>query len=135
MPESTGDLLMSCARSMRGRLVETMGEHGIAPGQARMLRLVCDLGPSRPSALAEHVRIAPRSVTEVVDGLEERGLVVREPDPADRRATIVAPTDAGLALAALLDEARRTASAAFLDRLTTDDCVELDRILRLLVEG
>ena len=35
----------------------------------------------RPSVLAERLRIAPRSATEVVDALEARGLVERGPDP------------------------------------------------------
>ena len=51
----------------------------------------------RPGALAEHLRIAPRSATEVVDDLQERGLVERAPDPADRRATLVRLTEAGAA--------------------------------------
>jgi DNA-binding MarR family transcriptional regulator len=41
----------------------------------------------RLSELSEHLHIAPRSATEVVDALESRGLVRRRPDPDDRRAT------------------------------------------------
>ena len=65
----------------------------------------------RPSALAEHLHIAARSATEVVDALEARGLVAREPDPDDRRATLVRPTPAADA-----------------------ELAEVDRVLRILVD-
>ena len=44
----------------------------------------------------------PPNVTFVVDRLEERGLVVRTPDPADRRAKQIAPTADGERLRAEL---------------------------------
>ena len=50
----------------------------------------------RLSKLSEHLHIAPRSATEVVDALESRGLVRRSPDPDDRRATLVELTEHGL---------------------------------------
>lgn len=131
--ESTSDLLMMAARSMRRSFGEVMAEYDVTPSQARALRVVAEAGSVRLSALAERLRIAPRSATEVVDALQERSLVVREPDPADRRATSVVPTQAGAALRAKLDEARRTATEQRLAVLSAADRAELDRILRLVV--
>lgn len=131
--ESTSDLLMMAARSMRRSFGEVMAEYDVTPSQARALRTVAELGPVRLSTLAERLRIAPRSATEVVDALEARSLVVRQPDPADRRATSVVPTAAGTALRAKLDEARRTATEERLSVLSDADRAELDRILRLVV--
>ena len=131
--ESTSDLLMMAARSMRRSFGEVMAEYDVTPSQARALRAVAELGPVRLSALAERLRIAPRSATEVVDALEERSLVARQPDPADRRATSVVPTPTGAALRAKLDEARRTATEERLSVLSDADRAELDRILRLVV--
>lgn len=131
--ESTSDLLMMAARSMRRSFGEVMAEYDVTPSQARALGAVAELGPVRLSTLAERLRIAPRSATEVVDALEERSLVARQPDPADRRATSVVPTPAGAALRAKLDEARRTATEERLSVLSDADRAELDRILRLVV--
>lgn len=131
--ESTSDLLMMAARSMRRSFGEVMAEYDVTPSQARALRVVAELGSVRLSTLAERLRIAPRSATEVVDALQERSLVAREPDPADRRATCVVPTPAGAALRAKLDEARRTATEQRLSVLSDVDRAELDRILRLVV--
>ena len=44
--------------------------------------------------------MAPPSITRVVDKLVERGLVVRVPDPVDRRVTRVSTTPEGEALLA-----------------------------------
>ena len=131
--ESTSDLLMMAARSMRRSFGEVMAEYEVTPSQARALRVVAELEPVRLSVLAERLRIAARSATEVVDALEARSLVARQPDPADRRATSVVQTEAGARLRAVLDEARRTATEQRLSVLSEADRAELDRILRLVV--
>ncbi|GAW51487.1 MULTISPECIES: MarR family winged helix-turn-helix transcriptional regulator [unclassified Nocardioides] len=131
--DSTSDLLMTAARSMRRSFGEAMAAWDITPSQARALRIVGELGAVRLSVLADRLRIAPRSVTEVVDALEARSLVARQPDPADRRATSVVPTAEGVRLGTALEEARRTATEQRLAVLSDADRAELDRILRLLV--
>ncbi|KRF17342.1 MarR family transcriptional regulator [Nocardioides sp. Soil797] len=134
MAENTGDLLQAVARSMRRRYGAAMAAWDIAPGQARALRVVRELDGPRLSVIAERLRMAPRSATEVVDALESRGLVARTPDPADRRATCVSVTDEGLQLCARLDEARSVAATEFLAGLSSRDRKELDRLLHLLVD-
>ena len=88
----------------------------------------------RPSVLAERLHIAARSATEVVDALEERGLVERGPDPDDRRATLV-----GRPTRPAPSWPRSTASAASSPsgswRCSAErDRTTLDRILRILVD-
>jgi DNA-binding MarR family transcriptional regulator len=134
MTENTGDLLMSAARSLRRSFITALAEWEITPAQARALRIVCDLGSARLSVLAERLHIAPRSATEVVDALEGHGLVTRQADPGDRRATCVLPTDEGLRLCTLIDETRRQATQKFLSVLSAEDRAELTRILVLLGE-
>ncbi|WP_235547418.1 MULTISPECIES: MarR family winged helix-turn-helix transcriptional regulator [unclassified Nocardioides] len=132
--ESTSDLLMMAARSLRRSFGESMAAYDVTPSQARALRVVAEHGSVRLSVLAEALRIAPRSATEVVDALEERSLVARESDPADRRATCVVPTEAGARLGEVLDEARRSATEQRLSVLSQEDRAELARILRLVVD-
>src|SRR5690606_4499371 len=47
--------------------------------------------------LAAYERVRPPSMTRTVSGLEELGLVVREPHSVDRRLAVVRITEAGLA--------------------------------------
>lgn len=54
-------------------------------------------GPMRPSALAHLVRLDLSTVSRHISGLEAAGLLVRAPDPGDRRACLVGTTPAGTA--------------------------------------
>lgn len=131
--ESTGELLVAVGRRLRRGFVTALESYDVTPGQSRALHVVVEHGASRPSEIADRLRIAPRSATEVIDALETRGLVTREPDPGDRRATRVLPTAEGRRLSALLAEARQAESERLLGGLEPSDRAELDRILRLLL--
>ena len=134
MSENTGDLLFGTARRLRREFAAALLDADVTPAQARALRSVMEAGAMRPSALAERLHIAARSATEVVDALEARGLVERTPDPDDRRATLVRPTDAARGELAEVDRVRRRQSERFLAVLNERDRKSLDRILRILVD-
>ena len=82
--------------------------------------------------LAERLRIAPRSATEVVDQLEAKGLVRREADPTDRRATLIVATAAGLSLFSDVSAERREQSQEYFSKLDAGEQAELARILAKL---
>jgi DNA-binding MarR family transcriptional regulator len=86
----------------------------------------------RLSDLAEHLRIAARSTTEVVDGLEAKGLLERRPDQHDRRATLVALTEPGTTLWEAIRSSRGTEAEQVFDRLSLPDRAHLARILNEL---
>jgi len=73
-------------------------------------------GPMSAGELAALERVQPPSMTKVLANLEERGLVRREVDPADRRCAILAITAAG---EELLDSERRSRDAWLARRLAT----------------
>jgi DNA-binding MarR family transcriptional regulator len=54
--------------------------------------------PLSPTAIAQRLIVTTASVTSLLDTLERRGLVVRQPDPRDRRGLLVALTQDGRAL-------------------------------------
>ncbi|MHA7176540.1 MarR family winged helix-turn-helix transcriptional regulator [Arthrobacter sp. Sr24] len=89
-------------------------------------------GDVRLKDLAERLRIAPRSATEVVDQLEAKALVRRKADPSDRRATLIVPTDAGRKLFAEVQAERRDKSKEYFGRLNAADQRDLARILAQL---
>ena len=129
-----GDLLMRAARTLRRRFGAVLAPWELSPHQARALRVVCAADGVRLSELADALRIAPRSATEVADGLQERGLVQREADPADRRAVVLRPTDAGRQVQREVDDARAADAQELFGRLSATDRTELARILRTLTE-
>ncbi|MEU6077617.1 MarR family transcriptional regulator [Micromonospora sp. NPDC047074] len=130
--DGLAEAFWAVTRRLRHRTREALAPWDVTPGQSRALGVLIRHGALRLSALAEHLRIAPRSATEVVDDLEARGLVRRRPDPADRRATLVTPTDGGVRAGAAIHAARRTATADLFGRLAPADREQLARILRTL---
>ena len=129
----TGDLVMALARRVRRAHLDALADWQVTPSQSRALKVLARADGLRPSVLAEELRIAPRSATEVADALEERGWVRRSPDPTDRRATTLTLTDAGRDLLARVDDVRRAASERTLDVLTPAQRRTLHEILTVVV--
>jgi DNA-binding MarR family transcriptional regulator len=67
---------------------------GISRTEAGVLRAV-SAQPQRITDLAAHAGVTQPGVTLLVNRLQERGWVTREPDAADRRAVLVALTPVG----------------------------------------
>jgi DNA-binding MarR family transcriptional regulator len=132
--ENLSELFWGVARRLRRLSRETLGPLNVSPSQGRALGELMRHGAMRPGALAEHLHIAPRSATEVVDDLQERGLVERAPDPADRRATLVRLTGVGAAAGTEIKAARQAEAERFFASLSAKDRADLSRILRKLGE-
>jgi DNA-binding MarR family transcriptional regulator len=128
------ELLVRVARAQRGRWREVLAPWELSPSHARALRVLVEREGIRVSELAEALHIAPRSATEVADNLEERGLVERTPDPRDRRAVLLHPTEAGRKLREEVETARTAATRAMFERLAAADRRELARLLQQLVD-
>ncbi|GAB3611144.1 MULTISPECIES: MarR family winged helix-turn-helix transcriptional regulator [Humibacter] len=90
------------------RRIRAVGE-GLTQAQLSALSSIVRKGPLRPGDLARIESVAAPSATRVVAELESRGLIAREPDPADGRSSLVSATDAGQAavLAARAERAKR----------------------------
>jgi DNA-binding MarR family transcriptional regulator len=127
--ETLAEAFWAVARQLRHLTHDIVTPLGITPGQARALGVLRRHGGMRLSDLADHLRIAPRSTTEVIDALQERGLVERSPDPADRRATLVAVTSEGDRVGAAVRAARSAEAEGFFGRLSEADRDTLARIL------
>jgi DNA-binding MarR family transcriptional regulator len=130
--ESLAEEFRRVARQLRHQTQRTLAPWNVTPSQARALGVLTRHGPMRLGALSEHLRIVPRSATEVVDALAEARLVERRPDPADRRAILVALTNRGEKVAAKIRAARAAEAEGFFARLDEADRTSLGRILRAL---
>ena len=130
--ESLSEAFWSVARRLRETSHEALAPWDITPSALRALRVLGRHGAMRLSELSEQLRIAPRSVTEVVDTLESRGLAARRPDPADRRATLAELTERGASVLDAIRAARGTEAERLFGRLSATDRAHLARILRKL---
>lgn len=128
------ELLMRAGRTQRRRWRDVLAPWDLSPSHARALRVISEGDATRVSDLAAALRIAPRSATEVVDGLQERGLVERAPHPRDRRAVLLRPTEEGRRIRAEVEAARAADSRELFGRLGAEDRAALARILAALVD-
>ena len=109
---------------------------GVTPAQGRMLRTVAHSPqPPRMADLAARLGVVPRQVTSLVDALEERGLVRRAPDTANRRVIRIELTERGSLALTALRRARRSAAEELLAPLTPGQRDELSQLLALLDEA
>jgi DNA-binding MarR family transcriptional regulator len=132
-PDDTlSDAFWAVARQLRGVSRKALAPWDVTPSQFRAIGNLVRHGPMRLTDLAEKLRIAPRSTTEVVDALQARGLVRRDPDPHDRRATLVRLTERGAEIATAIRATRDAGAEVFFSRLPEPDRAELTRILRTL---
>ena len=132
--------LAETLRSLQWRLRRTAGAEvedlGLTPAQARALRTVARF-PAPPSmgALAERLHVSPRSVTDLVDPLEQAGLLRREQDPTNRRSVLLHVTAEGeRAHAELRRRAQESAARAF-GVLTQNERAALLGLLRRVVDA
>lgn len=130
------DLILQAARALRRGWSEAIAPWDLSPHQSRALRVVCASEPApRLADLAQALRIAPRSATEVVDALEAKGLARRSPSPQDRRAVVVEPTPDGVQVRAAIDRARADQAAEFLAPLTEAERQTLADLLHKVLPG
>ena len=105
---------------------------GLSEARARLLVAVGEREPARMGRLANDLGVSARSVTGMVDALESEGLITREPDPDDRRATLLRLTADSQVRMSRLHEAQNQLAEELLAPLGSDDRAELYRMLRLL---
>lgn len=72
-----------------------MRMHGASFARTKLLLFVNQAEWVRGIDVVDAFGLAPRTVTEAIDGLERDGLVRRDPDPMDRRTKRISITDAG----------------------------------------
>jgi DNA-binding MarR family transcriptional regulator len=103
---------------------------GLPFSRIRVLRRLAR-APMTVKELAEAATLDAPAATVAVNDLEERGLVLRQTNPANRRCKVVSLTDAGQALAAAV-EAVQDPAPAVLTRLDEADLLVLQTVLRKL---
>ena len=132
-PVQLADLLHRLTKRLRRAQAERLAPFGLTPAQEPALRMITrSEEPPRMTELADHLGIVPRSVTTVVDALEEAGLVRRETDPRNRRAIRLHLTDRGVAVRDEMRDARRRAAEDLFAPLSAEERKQFGDLLSRL---
>src|SRR6195952_6162789 len=67
----------------------------LSPSESAVMGRIGRAGPTTPGQLAKSEHVQPPSMTRIIERLEARGFLRRDPDPGDRRQVLVSRTQAG----------------------------------------
>jgi DNA-binding MarR family transcriptional regulator len=109
---------------------------GLSWAKLAALKVLSEAGESLPlGQLAERLSCVKSNITQLVDRLEADGLVVRKPDPKDRRTKLAVLTPAGRKAVKEGTRAQQAAEREVLSRLTRDEAHQLSGLLHKMGTG
>ena len=109
-----------------------VAEVGLTPPQVAVLRVVGQNPGLSQRDLADRLGNAPSRVVQLVDELEERGIITRTRSTTDRRNYELTISETAPPEVARVREIVRDHDAALVASLTHDEIAELQRLLQKL---
>ncbi|MFD6418370.1 MarR family winged helix-turn-helix transcriptional regulator [Streptomyces sp. NPDC060194] len=97
-----------------------------------LLARLDDAGPQRATDLAAYIGVGKATMSRQLRALLDLGLVAREPDPADGRASLLRLTEAGRTRFGAVRTARRARYVHRMAGWPASDVAELARLLHRL---
>ncbi|GLF94623.1 MarR family winged helix-turn-helix transcriptional regulator [Streptomyces yaizuensis] len=116
------------ARASSGEMARQLHPDLEASAYGLLVRLE-ETGSLRATDLAGYFGVGKATMSRQLRALETLGLVVREPDPADGRASLIRLTEEGLRRFRRVRDARR---ARYVAKLADWDRAEISELARLL---
>lgn len=148
MKHSSRDERIAAVRALENELAALMASYrrvlaknaqrlspGMLPGTYKLFTTIAHLQPVTASALAEHFVADKGHISRTVRDLEALGLVVRTPDPADRRSSLLSATPDGMRRLAQARAPKENALVDALDEWAIEDIRGLTRLLHALTTG
>ncbi len=119
--------------AFKRRAMESLSEGDLTLPQLTALSRLDRFGPSTTAELARREQITPQGMGATIASLEERDLVMRQPDPADGRRSILSLTHAGRAAvgsgrSSIVDQVAVVLTESF----TSEEIATLDAAARLI---
>jgi MarR family transcriptional regulator, organic hydroperoxide resistance regulator len=89
--------IVALVRSLRRGLLQAaraeLSRSGLTGAQLNVVSLLGSRGPMTLSALSHELAIGHSTVSGIVDRLQARGIAQRQPNPSDRRYTLISLTE------------------------------------------
>ncbi|MFJ3788649.1 MarR family winged helix-turn-helix transcriptional regulator [Kitasatospora sp. NPDC090091] len=116
-------------RMFAGQLLRRIGLH---PGQELVMMHLWELGPQRQTDLVRLLDSDAATMTRTVQRLEQAGFVRRRPCPTDKRASLIEPTAASLALRREVEQSWSRLEHLVTAGMSADECTAALETLELL---
>ncbi|MFF9002074.1 MarR family winged helix-turn-helix transcriptional regulator [Streptomyces achromogenes] len=132
-PEQVGLSFLTLAHRLREQVDQHMlATAGLSLSRTKVLQILAGRGALHQAELAALLGQAPRSVTQIVEGLERLDMVARTGDPEDRRRKAVSLTDTGRTALDAAEQAGSNALRQCFGSLEPDQLRTLDTLFTCL---
>ncbi len=122
--------LIRAAETVAAEVHRQLPESGLTTSQFGVLEALLHLGPLCQKTIAAKILKSTGNITQVIDNLEKRNLVIRKQNPEDRRYYTIHLTDEGKnCIAALFPEQAKKITAA-MSCLTKEEQQQLGNLCR-----
>ena len=127
-----GYLLKHAQQRLAEFTAPALAPYGITGRELAVLMSIDDLTPLSQQDVADRLGVDRTTMVTLIDGLEDKDLVVRRPDAEDRRRNVVVLTGAGQATMAEAAEAAEAAEQRFLGQLSAAEVASLRAALQVI---
>lgn len=131
-PTGIALLISQLGGRVSAEFARRVSEVGLTPPQVAVLRVVGQNPGLSQRDLADRLGNAPSRVVQLVDELEERGIITRTRSTTDRRNYELTISETAPPEVARVREIVRDHDAALVASLTRDEIAELRRLLEKL---
>lgn len=121
LPESFHVSVVSCLLRAKQNIAYAAAQFDLTGAQAFALLLIDTTKPRSMKSYSDAHYCDAANMTGLIDGLEEKGLVTRRQDPADRRIKVIYLEPAGVKIRKQLLDAVADVNAELLASLTADE--------------
>lgn len=101
---------------------EALAEHGLTGPQAELTAIICIHNGIEQRVLQEQIGVTSPTLTGIIDGLVERGLVERRVSPDDARVKQIFLTARGQTLGEAMPLVQRQVAGRLLDGFSAAEC-------------
>jgi DNA-binding MarR family transcriptional regulator len=108
---------------------------GMLPGAYKVFTTIVRRESVTLSSLADSLMADKGQISRTVRELEELGLIMRTPDPADGRSSLLSPTPEGLERLAAARAPQESVLLNTLEEWSVDEIRDLTRLLHALTAG
>jgi DNA-binding MarR family transcriptional regulator len=122
-------------KGARAGIQAALAGHGLGTADHGVLTALDDLGPLSQQEIADRLDADKSHVMRLIDQLEQRGLVARTPDPADRRRHRVELSSAGRRLVRAATPDARQAEDNYFRALSPAERRTLTDLLRTVLDS
>lgn len=110
-------LILNADRGVRALMDETLQQYSLPTPEYTALVILRNYGPQPSAELARRVFVTPQAMGQIIASVEQRGLIVRHPDPNHGRRLLAELTPEGVRLVDQCVKSLEAVEQAFLGGL------------------